>query len=133
MATPGISAPTTGRVRLSDDFLEANYGDKSVVIDLHLLTPIEAFSHTSMRARGNNNTVNPTGVLIDAARGGGGQGVDPVDLTATQGSINGCLVDEPVNDPMPESYACRSLHPCRYRYVYPYQTTARGIKFHSAG
>lgn len=132
MATPGISAPTTGRVRLSDEFLENNYGNPSVVIDLHLLTPVEAFSHVSMRARGNNNTVNPTGVLMDAARSGDPQ-AEPVDETATRATINGCFVDEPQNDPMEEAYGCRVLYPVRYRYVYPYQTTARGIKFHSAG
>jgi hypothetical protein len=136
MATPGISAPTTGRVKLSDDFLEANRGDAGIVIDLYQLTPQEAFVHggSNCRARVQMGKFRPTGLLIDGDRdGGGGQEEPSVDLTATAGQINGVLFDENPSEPVSENYATHVVHPVRYRYILPYGTTARGIKFHSAG
>jgi hypothetical protein len=123
MATPGISASTDGRLRISDDFLDANAGNANVVIDVQKMTPIAAFEFCGdARRNGNNAHFDPRAIHIDNAT----TGVD-----AAYAVVNGCLRNERDNRPMLERYTCGNTHPVRYWFIYPNGTTARGIKIHA--
>ena len=129
MAGPGIVAGTTGRLHISDTWLEANRQEEGAVIDLQKMTPIAAFLSRTTRARGNSGNFHASGISIDGARTDAGG----ADYTVAAAVLNGCLRDEPQWSPQEESYNCRILYPERYRYIYPFRTTARGIHVHSAG
>jgi hypothetical protein len=129
MAGPGIVAASTGRLLISDTWLEEMREDTAAVIDLQKMTPTAAFLNRSTRARGNLGNFHASGISIDGARTDAGG----ADYTAASGVINGCLRDEPQPQPQEESYNCRQVYPERFMYIYANQTTARGIHVHSAG
>ncbi len=133
MPTPGISAPSDGRVAILDSWLESNRNTDARV-DLHRLEPRAAFANTSWfqgeqylpgGGRNRNAHYDPRGVMVDGARRNNGT----VNKAAAYGFINGCLRNEAA--PLQERYNCGQMHPCRFRYVYARNTTARGIKIHS--
>ena len=130
MATPGISAPTDGRVAIDDAWLVDNALNPAAVIDCEKLLPREAFANTVVidglrylpgAGRGNNAHFDPRAVMV----------TDDTDGAATQGTIRGCLRNERINAPTAEAYTFGSLHPVRYRYIYAMGTSARGIRIHS--
>jgi hypothetical protein len=124
MATPGISAPTDGRLRISDDYLVANAANANAVIDVEKMTPIAAFEFCGdARRDGNNIHFAPRGIHVDYGT------VDQADPLGQYAVVNGCLRNE--SRPMLERLTCGQTHPNRYKFIYPMGTTARGIKIHA--
>jgi len=129
MAEAGISAPAEGRVKISDDYLQAHKStnNSSADIDIERLTPVAAFVYTQVPATGRNGRFEPRGVSVDGAV----DSDDNPDFTATSGIINGWYKNDPDSpgraNLMTERFTCGITHPCRFKKIRPYETTARGI------
>lgn len=131
MPTPGINAPADGHIIIDDDFLEAHTTDDGTVIDVIAMTPPEAFlnvAHDRIQGGGrrmmnafDSRAIKVTGVYEDRA----------MDYDATHAEINWCLRNDPEAYPDVDSLTPRVLYPLRARFIYPYLTTARGIRIYS--
>lgn len=125
MAGPGITAGSAARLRIDDDYLHTNRNDQSVVIDVWKRTPAAAFSAGTTAPRTGQGRFDTRGISVD---GDEGQGAGTPDWTAAYGFIRGQENDDP--EAMQQKFNSGIVHPCRFRYIYPYGTTARGINIH---
>ena len=112
------TAPATGRILISDDYLEANRNNRSAAIDLINQTPSQAFVHndtppSEMLSFGRNG---PRGVSMNHDRG---------DTESYYAWINYRAPNDP--HAIRERFACAVTHPQQVAVIYPYNTTARGI------
>ena len=127
MATPGISAAAQGSVTLSDTWLEKNRADQNAVIDLVELTPPEAFERVvEGRVMSGGRTFgarfDPRAIHVGAGRDNGVS-----NPALTYATVSGCLLNDNQRYPWQRVLATHIEHPIRYRFIYPYQTTARGV------
>jgi len=134
-----ITAPSESRYRISDDWLDANATDREAYIDVLNMTSnrmAEYPFYTGAVGSGPNAKANPRGVSIDGALDERGT----KDVSMTYGGIAGLEVGEsetiigrnmitPIQN-HPAILATHILHPMRFRKIYAYGTTARGIWIH---
>ena len=123
MADPGITSQSEGRVMLSDTFLDEHKNETGNEIDCFMLTPEAAFENTKMPRKGPGGVFFPRGISINGALSDGA-----IDYTADSAKINGKEFDDP--EPMQEYFTLHAIHQNRFRFIYPRNTTARGIILH---
>ena len=117
MASSGTN-PASGRIFISDTFMEAHKDNKSMEIDVLQQTPSQAFVYN------NNPRSEMAAVARNASRGLTINHTDS-DENAFYAWMN-CTYP---NDPQAgrERFACGVTHPAQIAKIYPYKSTARGI------
>ena len=111
--------PASGRLVIRDDYMDAQKDNKNSEINLKDQTPSAAFAYNNnprseMAFFGKNA---PRGLSIDGTA---------ADAEAFHARLN-CAY---TNDPQAaiERFACGVTHPVMIEKIYPYGSTARGIK-----
>lgn len=122
----GMTARSEQEVVIDDTYLDNNSTDQSAVIDCVEMTPIEAFVPACrlIARSGANHRIHPKGLHIDQASGQSGD-------TASYANMNRALLTHQLGQNTVSRYACGVMQPESVRYIYPYNTTARGIHIHA--
>lgn len=118
-----FSARAETELRISDDYLEANFTNPAAVINCAERLPAEAFIAAHQTVPGTKGSRTGTifqirGMSINGARG---------DSTATTANVNRALYNNDVNKNCIARRSCGIIHPESVRFIYPLNTTARGI------
>jgi len=126
MAGPGIIAGSEQRIKINDDYLNANSGNTNAVIDLLELTPPAAFQKESRRLpnAGRMGKFEPRGISCDGSKTNNGS----TDLTASSAFVNAKEKSE--QHFLQQRYNCGMIHAARITKIKPFNTTARGIIIH---
>ena len=126
-----FSARAETELTIDDDWMEANKDNSAAVIDCINRSPAVAFiaSHRNVTGTKGSRTAPMfqfRGISINGARGDQGG----VDLTATSAMINRSLLNNMADKPNVIRRSCAIIHPEMVSFIYPHNTTARGISLY---
>lgn len=120
-----FAARAETELAIKDSYMEANYDNPTAVIDCIKRTPEAAFEDVSLKIcmPGAQVSFVGRGLTIDYARDDRGG----TDADSTMATLNRSLICQQVGQSVLRRYACGITHPHGIRFIYPYQSTARGI------
>ena len=121
-----MSSRAETELRIDDDYLDANAGDATAVIDCVHRTPAEAFINAHLTVPSSGAGTTPTFNIRYISVNQGQQ-----DAAATFANVNRALLNDGAGRQTVRRYACGVLHAESVNFIYPAQTTGRGISVYS--